>query len=132
MSIEKRIKEKAKKVEVLRDQLGSLQSKKEELLAALKEAEELEAELKEKVYQIEDYFIEHNSSLQVRTIEIINNVRIDILVAHHKTATFAIFGGLITSAKADPGDEFIPEVGEAIAIQRLVNKILELNYGAKF
>ena len=132
MSIEKRIKEKAKKVEVLRDQLGSLQNKKEELLAALKEAEELENELKEKVYQIEDYFIEHNSSLQVRTIEIINNVRIDILVAHHKTATFAVFGGLITSAKADPEDEFIPEVGEAIAIQRLINKILELNYGAKF
>ena len=95
-------------------------------------AKVLEAELKEKVYQIEDYFIEHNSSLQVRTIEIINNVRIDILVAHHGTATFAVFGGLITSAKADPEDEFIPEVGEAIAIQRLVNKILELNYGAKF
>lgn len=132
MSIEKRIKEKSKKVEVLRDQLGTLQNRKEELLAALKETEELEAELKEKVYKIEDYFIEHNSSLQVRTIEIIKNVKIDILIAHHGTATFAVFGGLVTSAKADPEDEFIPEVGEAIAIQRLVNKILELNYGAKF
>ena len=132
MSIEKRIKEKSKKVEVLRDQLGTLQNKKEELLAALKEAEELEAELKEKVYKIEDYFIEHNSSLQVRTIEIIKNVKIDILIAHHENVTFAVFGGLVTSAKADPEDEFIPEVGEAIAIQRLTNKILELNYGAKF
>ena len=132
MSIEKRIKEKSKKVEVLRDQLGTLQNKKEELLAALKETEELEAELKEKVYKIEDYFIEHNSSLLVRTIEIIKNVQIDVLIAHHGTATFAVFGGLVASAKADPGDEFIPEVGEAIAIQRLVNKILELNYGAKF
>ena len=132
MSVEKRIKEKSKKVEVLRDQLGTLQKRKGELLAALKEAEELEAELKEKVYKIEDYFIEHNSSLQVRTIEIIKNVKIDILVAHHGTVTFAVFGGLVTSAKVDPEDEFIPEVGEAIAIQRLINKILELNYGAKF
>ena len=132
MSIEKRIKEKSKKVEVLRDQLGSLQNKKEELLAALKEAEKLEAELKEEIYKIEDYFIEHNSSLQVRTIEIIKNVKIDILVAHHGTVTFAVFGGLVTSAKVDPEDEFIPEVGETIAIQRLINKILELNYGAKF
>ena len=132
MSVEKRIKEKAKKVEVLRDKLGAIQKQKEELLAALQEADELEKALKEEVYKIEDYFIEHNSSLQIRTVEIIKNVQIDMLIAHKGTATFAIFGGIVTSAKTDPEDEFIPEIGEAIAIQRMVNKILEINYGAKF
>ena len=127
-----RIKNKIKKTELFRDKLGALQRKREELEETIASIKELEAEFREEIYKIEDYFIEHNSSLRVETIEIIKGVKIDILIAHHETSTFAAFGGIVTSAKLDPEDEFIPQVGEAIAVQRLVNKILEANYGAKF
>lgn len=132
MAIEKRIKNKMKKAEVYRDKLGELQKKREELTEVLSTIDELEAEYKEEVYKIEDYFIEHCASLKVQPTEIIKGVEIDILIAHQGTSTFAAFGGLVCSAKLDPEDDFIPEVGEAIAVQRLVNKILTVNYGAKF
>ena len=132
MSVERRIKEKAKKVEVLRDKLGAIQQKRAELEQAMKEIEELESDLREEIYKVEDYFIEHNASLQIRPLEIIKGVNIEVLIAHKGNTVFAVFGGLVTSAKVHPEDEYVPEVGEAIAVQRLVNKILELNYGAKF
>ena len=132
MAVEKRIKNKMKKAELFRDKLNALQKKREELEEAIETIEKLEAEFREEIYKVEDYFIEHNSSLRVETIEIIKGVEIDILIAHHGTSTFAAFGGIITSAKLDPEDKFVPQIGEAIAVQRLVNKILEVNYGAKF
>ena len=132
MAVEKRIKNKMKKVELFRDKLNELQKKKEELEDAIKTIEKLESEFKEEIYKVEDYFIEHNASLRVETIEVIKGIEIDILIAHHGTSTFAAFGGIITSAKLDPEDKFVPQIGEAIAIQRLINKILEVNYGAKF
>lgn len=132
MAVEKRIKNKMKKAELFRDKLNALQKKREELEEAIETIEKLEAEFREEIYKVEDYFIEHNSSLRVETIEIIKGVEIDILIAHHGTSTFAAFGGIITSAKLDPEDKFVPQIGEAIATQRLVNKILEVNYGAKF
>lgn len=132
MAVEKRIKNKMKQAEILRDKLSSLQNKRVELEEAIKSIEKLESEFKENIYKIEDYFIEHCASLRVEQVEVIKGVTIDILIAHHGTSTFAVYGGLITSAKLDPEDEFVPQIGEAIAIQRLVNKILEANYGAKF
>lgn len=132
MAVEKRIKNKMKKAELFRDKLNALQKKREELEEAIETIEKLESEFREEIYKVEDYFIEHNSSLRVETIEIIKGVEIDILIAHHGTSTFAAFGGIITSAKLDPEDKFVPQIGEAIATQRLVNKILEVNYGAKF
>ena len=132
MAVEKRIKNKMKKAELFRDKLNALQKKREEWEEAIETIEKLEAEFREEIYKVEDYFIEHNSSLRVETIEIIKGVEIDILIAHHGTSTFAAFGGIITSAKLDPEDKFVPQIGEAIATQRLVNKILEVNYGAKF
>lgn len=132
MAVEKRIKNKMKKTELFRDKLNALQKKREELEEAIATIEKLEAEFREEIYKVEDYFIEHNSSLKVETIEIIKGVEIDILIAHHGTSTFAAFGGIVTSAKLDPEDKFVPQIGEAIATQRLVNKILEVNYGAKF
>jgi hypothetical protein len=132
MAVEKRIKNKMKKAELFRDKLNALQKKKEELEDAIKTIEKLESEFKEEIYKVEDYFIEHNASLRIETIEIIKGIEIDILIAHHGTSTFAAFGGIVTSAKLDPEDKFVPQIGEAIATQRLVNKILEANYGAKF
>lgn len=132
MAVEKRIKNKMKKAELFRDKLNALQKKKEELEEAIATIEKLEAEFREEIYKVEDYFIEHNSSLRVETIEVIKGIEIDILIAHHGTSTFAAFGGIVTSAKLDPEDKFVPQIGEAIAVQRLVNKILEANYGVKF
>ena len=113
MAVEKKLKNKIKKTELLRDKVNALQKKREELEEAIKTIEKLESEFKE-------------------TIEIIKGREIDILIAHHGTSTFAAFGGIVTSAKLDPEDKFVPQIGEAIATQRLINKILEANYGAKF
>ena len=132
MAVEKRIKNKMKQAEILRDKLSSLQNKRVELEEAIESIEKLESEFKEQIYKIEDYFIEHCASLRVEQVEVIKGVTIDILIAHQGTSTFAVYGGVITSAKLDPEDEYVPQIGEAIAIQRLVNKILEANYGAKF
>ena len=132
MAVEKRIKNKMKQAEILRDKLSSLQNKRVELEEAIESIEKLESEFKEYIYKIEDYFIEHCASLRVEQVEVIKGVTIDILIAHQGTSTFAVYGGVITSAKLDPEDEYVPQIGEAIAIQRLVNKILEANYGAKF
>ena len=132
MSIEKRIKNKLKKVEECRDNLASLQQKRTELEEALHTLDHLEENIKKDIIEVEDYFVKHKSSIRVETIEVIKDVKIDVLIAHQGTSTFAIFGGLITSAKTHPEDNYIPELGEAIAIQKLVNQIFEINYGVKF
>ena len=134
MSVERRIKNKLKKAEAARDKLVVLQEKKQEVLETLDTIEELTKESSEQLYSIEDYFVEHYASIKVDQIELIKGKTIEVLVAHIGTSTFVCFGGLICSAKVHPedADKFSPEVGEVIAKQKLVNKILEINYGVEF
>lgn len=134
MSVEKKIKEKLKKAEIARDRLVALDERKQETMKTLEVIDELTKESSELLYAIEDYFVEHYASIKVEQIQIMKDAVIEVLIAHIGTSTFVCFGGLICSAKVHPEDidKFSPEVGEAIAKQKLINKILAANYGVEF
>lgn len=132
MSVEKRIKEKIKKAEVLRDKMLTIENRKHELEHEIKHLDELKKESVENIYKIEDYFTEHYASIKVEPLEVMKDTVVEVLIAHIGKTTFACFSGIVCSAKAHPEDEYVPEIGEAIAKQRLMNKIFEISYGVKF
>lgn len=132
MAVENKVKKKLKKLEQLRNDFDKLQTQKEDLAYAMKKIDSLCEDINEEIFKIEDYFVEHYASAKSYVVELVKGELIEILIAHHGTTTFAIHNGLICTAKLHPDDEYNPNVGETIAVQKLTNKLLSLKFGVEF
>ena len=132
MAVENKVKKKLKKLEQLRNDFDKLQTQKEDLAYAIKKIDSLCEDINEEIFKIEDYFVEHYASAKSYVVELVKGELIEILIAHHGTTTFAIHNGLICTAKLHPDDEYNPNVGETIAVQKLTNKLLSLKFGVEF
>lgn len=131
MSVESKIRKKLRKTEQCRFQMINIQNRKEELQHALEELDKAEKEFNEELYKLEDYFIEHYASARSCVIEIVKGQLIEIVIGHYGNTTYAVYNGLVCTAKLHPDDKdnFDPGLGETIAVQRLINKLLEINFG---
>ena len=132
MAVENKVKKKLKKLEQLRNDFDKLQTQKEDLAYAIKKIDSLCEDINVEIFKIEDYFVEHYASAKSYVVELVKGELIEILIAHHGTTTFAIHNGLICTAKLHPDDEYNPNVGETIAVQKLTNKLLSLKFGVEF
>ena len=129
MAVEGKIKKKLIQVEQVKDELIQIQDKKEELLEAIKVLEEAEEERKEKLNQIEDYCIEHYASARTCVIELVKDMLIEIVIGCCGRVVYAVYKGIVATAKAHEDDEFNINLGETIAVKSLINKLLELEFG---
>lgn len=132
MAVENKIKKKLKKIEQLRNDYNKLQAQKEDLENAIKVINNVCKDIDEEIFKVEDYFVEHYASVKSYVVELVKGELIEVLIAHHGTTTFAIHNGLICTAKLHPDDEYNPNVGETIAVQKLTNKLLSLKFGVEF
>ncbi len=131
MSLESKVRRKLAKLERINFNLKEIHEERHKIQESLQYMDELEHDLKHELDHIDDYFIEHYVDAKVYTVEIIKDAKIDICVACIGRTVYASFNGIVCSAKAHPDDEFIREVGESIAMHRLINKVLELSFDFK-
>ena len=129
MSVEGKVRRKLAKLERINFNLKEIEQERQKIQESLQYMDQLEHDMKHELDHIYDYFIDHYVDAKICTVEIIRGTNIDICVACVGRAVYASFNGIVCSAKAHPDDEFVKEIGESIAIHRLINKILEISFG---
>ena len=132
MAVEKKIKQKMKKWEEMAQLIMEIDDKIDELHSALDDLYDLREKASDKLFDYEDYFAEHYTSLQVKPIKLINEEVVNVIIAHNGTTTFAVLEGEIGIAKLSDGDIYDPQAGELIATQKVINKVLARDYGVVY
>lgn len=131
MSVDRKVRRKLAKLERINFNLKEIAEERQKIQESLQYMDQLEHEMKHEIDHIDDYFIDHYVEAKVYTVEVLKDAKIDVCVACVGRTVYASFNGIVCSAKAHPDDEFIKEVGESIAVHRLINKVLELSFGFK-
>lgn len=131
MAVENKMKKKAKKLELILNSFKEIEAERQKIQESLKYLDAVEHELTHELDHIEDYLIDHYAQAEVRKVELMEGQSLDIVVVVHGTTTYASYNNLVCTAKTHPDDEYVPEIGKLIAVQRLINRIIEINFNIK-